>query len=283
MASQQCDALVFLHLERTGGTSVRAFMSREVRYFSQWSCLGQACKDSPPACPLAGGDRGVLRLLRLLGHPELATSGCRLFAELHNNEWRSAALWNVLPGLMRYQRSRGCRANFFTVLRDPYEQIISELLYFKTMPEGDHAAISAGIVARPENMLMRLALIEYPQWRDGANRLEPPLLLAVARQMCRQLSLLDTVLFTTTLDADWGVIRRAHNMSARPIRHDNRGPALDRTRTLAALVDEHLPNLTRYHRLSRATYDLIAAHREFPLHARCKEAQAADPVPGAKM
>lgn len=278
--TSQCDALVFLHLERTGGTSIRSFMSREVHYFSGWSCVGQACPDSAPVCPLAGGSSGVLRLTRLLGHPELATSGCRLFAELHNNEWRTAALWNVLPGLLRYQRDRGCRANLITILRDPYEQILSELLYFKPVPEGDHAAISAGIIARPENMLARLALIGHPRWRDGTNRLEPPALLAVARQMCRQLSLLDTVLFTPTLDADWRVVQRAHNMSTRAIRHDNRRPVLKGARTLSALVQEHLPTLARYQRLSRATYDLITAHRDLPLHARC-EAEAPPPAPSA--
>jgi hypothetical protein len=222
------------------------------------------------------------QLLRLLGHPELATSGCRLFAELHNNEWRSPAVWTVLPGLLRYQRSRGCRANIVTILRDPFEQILSELLYFKPVPEDDHAAINAGIVARPENMLARLALIGPPHWRDGANRLEPPALLAVARQMCRQISSLDVVLFTPTLETDWHAVQRAYNLSAHPIRHDNRRRAITGVRTLSSLVEEHLPNLTRYHRLSRATYDLVAAHRDLPLHARC-EAQAAAPTSRARL
>ncbi len=272
-AHLRCDVLIFVHLERTGGTSIRETITREMRTSGEpWVCVGQSCPVTrypliSPCTRLHHRRGSVDGMLELLGDDALADNGCRVFAELHNNDWRAASLWNTLPGLLSVQRRRGCHVSLFTVLRDPFEQIISELLYFKEGAARTALQRSGAIAAMAENLLCRLNLLGRQGWRESTPRLGSAAIAGWARAQCRSIvSALDSILFTDTLASDWRKLQRKHNLSAAPL------PQAGRTNSSisATWLREHRDELAYVNRLSRATYDLLATRRHLPLAERCE-------------
>ena len=132
LAITSCRIMLFIHVERTGGTSVRTYLTHQRQYEFVGQFAPHVMMKSPgrASCTPSDFKGGPQDLLRLLSDPTLAARNCTLFAELHNSEFRVADMWTALSGARALQRRMGCRVTFWTILRDPYEQVLSELLYF---------------------------------------------------------------------------------------------------------------------------------------------------------
>ena len=284
---------MFVHVERTGGTSIREFMARQARQQPDWICAGQACPTKPSPVSASSscahlrrrGTIGTVQgMLELLGSDDFARSGCRVFAELHNNEWRSPASWAALRGLAETQRSNGCRTTIAATLRDPYEQVVSELLYF-----GGHRPASAAqrqrvVTDLAENLLCRLNILGKAGWREATPHVGTAALLQWGRSSCRAIARsTDQLLFTHTLADDWARLQRKHNLSSsstssRAAANLSSSLALQHVgksgngSVSAALLDELRNDLVYRNRLSRVVFDLLAHHRELTPLQRCEAA-----------
>ena len=285
----QCDLLLFVHLERTGGTSVRQFMDHEMHRRPDWLCVGQLCPmrrtPSTSACADMQRHYGVGGMLEFLGDAAskaIADRGCRIFAEVHNNEWRTLSTWSALSGIAAAHRRRGCRTSLFTTLREPYEQIVSEMLYFSP-PHRGPPSVAQGrelAVGLAENTLVKLSLVGKQGWREATPRLDTDTLVEWARGHCRALArALDVVLFTESLADDWSALVAKHNLSgASSVQQAGRGSNASAS---ATLLRELRPQLAYHNRLSRLVYELLHSHRQLALAQRC-EADTAEEV-GARV
>ena len=237
-----------------------------------WDCIGQACEEhqryhvSP--CWASRPRRSPLQLVDLFGGREALLPRCRLFAELHNNEWRALLPWSALGALRNHQRQHGCNVSTAVTLREPHEQLVSELLYFNTggLSSADHSHIAAGIQRLPENLVVKLGFSN--KLVRSTPILSPGAVESWARQLCRQLALsVSRVLFVDTLAEDWAALASDHGLSRAPLRRAGRTSA---RWNASALVQLHTEMLTRHNRLSRALYDLLTSDRQASLAGRCE-------------
>ena len=213
-----CRIMLFIHVERTGGTSVRSFVTHQRSYEFVGQFAPHAMRNPARAtCTPADYKGGPKDLLKLLSDPTLASRNCTLFAELHNSEWRVSDMWVALVGLRALQRRMGCRVTFWTILRDPFEQVLSELLYFNPLrlnatDQRSPNHMERGIRELQENMLVKLALLHPKMWLRAAPSLSSSGVLDWARIMCQRIALLDDVAFTDSLSDDFERVKRAQGI-----------------------------------------------------------------------
>jgi hypothetical protein len=247
-----------MHLERTGGTSIREFFHLHQR--QDWECVGQACDGWPRgACVGPRHVRSPQTLLELL----LGSSGplgdsCRLFGEFHNNEWRLLSKDLLSAARALAPSSSGCKVTTLLTLREPEAQVLSEVLFFDPKPDDAPGRVSAGIRINHENLVVRLGLLS-PRIAATTPHLSAATVAEWARQLCREvLATVDRLHFHESLVDDWRELANEFNLSRAPLPHAAHTSSRAPLSNLSALRMRHGDELLYHNRLSRALFELLS-------------------------